>query len=128
MWNALSRPKQLWLSAGTTVTFFATAYMCCGSNADNDEKDKSATPSVTVYQQSIGQANWFAPIRSVCEPLLMQHQGSCLRRHQTIQQMEKTATKESLIEMQPQVCPGRNQSSFFPCSMSLEMEIGRAHV
>jgi Protein kinase domain len=96
MWKSLSRPKQVWISLGTTVGVYAVAYPWSESSDTNTDKD-----SPTAHQErkpSIGQAFLFAPIRAICEPLLLQHQGSSLRRHQTIQQMEKTATKASLKE------------------------------
>ena len=93
----VSRSNKVWLAAaGTTIGVYATSLAYSESS---DAKDEIGRPNeFHERQQSIIPVHWFLPIRAICEPLFLQHQGSSLRRHQTIQQMEKTATKASLKE------------------------------
>jgi hypothetical protein len=90
MWKSLSSSQKVWIAVGTTIGVYTTAAASIESN-DVDNKQENRKPT----QQ---HAHWFFPIRAICEPILLQNQVSSLRRHQTIQQMEKTATKVSFKE------------------------------
>jgi hypothetical protein len=87
--KSFSSSKNVWIAVGTSIGVYTTAV--ASTDSSDVDKHENRKPSQT-------QANRLLPIRAMCEPLLLQHQVSSLRRHQTIQQMEKTATKVSLKE------------------------------
>jgi Protein kinase domain len=95
MWKSLSRPNRVWLAVGSTVGVCTTAIASIESGdavEDTYRYDSDTERNVHV------QTRWFSPIRAMCEPFLLQDQISSLRRHKTIQQMEKTSAKVSLKE------------------------------
>jgi Protein kinase domain len=89
------------VAVGTTFGVCTTTAI---SSVDETEHDMCDTEQQRPYNNRtrfhVVPTSWFAPIRAViCEPLLLQHQISSLRRHETIQQMEQTAAKASLKDL-----------------------------
>jgi hypothetical protein len=110
MWSFVARQHRirsyrdnvLWLALGTTTIGISLSTLLQKKSQIDNEKENSEH---IIYDNICTQSNKYPrqilfPSRSLanCEPLMLQHQVSSLRRHQTIQQMEKTSTKKSLKE------------------------------
>jgi Protein kinase domain len=97
------RDNLLWLAMGTTTTICVVATTGISNELKNDD-DINNTEQQLVYTSVCDRSNvyprrifpFYATV--ACEPLILQQQVSSLRRHQTVQQMEKTSTKKSLKE------------------------------